>query len=85
MKIGYCTLAYRKHPFCGRETERRIYSKGHDAVIERVTAVNEDPNKAETLCDNVPGTDGYDMLVFAGRSEPFTCPRMKLYLADIPR
>lgn len=68
-----------------QKLEESFLKAGHSAKIERVTAVNEDPNAAKNcVLKTAPDVRTYDTLVFAAPVRGFALsPVMKLYLSGI--
>ena len=62
-------------------------AQGHTAVIERVTAENEDPNtKGPVLFKSTPDPTHFDAVIFGAPVQGFSLsPIMKAYLAQIPQ
>jgi hypothetical protein len=58
---------------------------GHNAVIERVTALNEDPNDRTVDIKSAPDPSAYDAVMFGAPVQAFSLsPIMKTYLEKLP-
>jgi len=62
-----------------------LAARGHAVCLERVTAVNDDPQSAAgKQLDHAPDTGGYDALIFAAPVWGFSlCAVMRAYLAQV--
>lgn len=85
MNIGIIVHSHTGHTLSVAESlKQRLDGAGHNAQIERITAVNEDPsNKGNVQLAKAPRTDGYDVLIFGAPVRGYSLsPVMKAYLAQ---
>ena len=87
MKIGLIVHSHTGNTLSVIEKLQEVLlANGHEAVIERVTADNEDPAAvASARLAGIPDAAPYDLLVFAAPVRAFSLsPIMKMYLAQLP-
>ncbi len=70
----------------GEKLLNTLLAQGRTATLERVKAVNEDPNLKENVhLASVPDIKAYDYIVLGAPVEAFSLsPVMKAYLAQLP-
>jgi flavodoxin len=88
MNIGLIIFSRTGHTLLVAEKIRdACLAQGHHAVIERVRAENEDPNRKVPLrLTSAPAPAAYDAVIFGGPVEAFSLsPIMKAYLAQLPQ
>ncbi len=66
--------------------KEQLIKNGHQATVERVSAVNEDPKPQETtVLQTSPDVTPYDRLIFAAPVNAFSLSLvMRAYLAQLP-
>ncbi len=66
--------------------KEQLIKNGHQATVERVSAVNEDPKPQETtVLQMSPDVTPYDRLIFAAPVNAFSLSLvMRAYLAQLP-
>lgn len=87
MKIGLIVHSYTGNTLSViTKLQEALLAKGHDAVIERVSAENEAPSAAASArLALIPVAAPYDLLVFAAPVRGFSLSQvMKLYLDQLP-
>jgi flavodoxin len=87
MKIGIIVHSHTGNTLSVAQRMKDAFcSLGHDATIDRVKAVGEDPSKPGPVeLETVPDTSDYDLIIFAGPVNGFSASRvMKEYLSLIP-
>ena len=87
MKIGLIVHSYTGNTLSViTKLQQALQAKGHEAVIERVSAENEDPAAAASArLAVIPITAPYDHLVFAAPVRGFSLSKvMQLYLDQLP-
>lgn len=87
MKIGLIVHSYTGNTLSViTKLQEALLADGHEAVIERVSAENEDPAAAASAkLALIPTTAPYDLLVFAAPVRGFSLSQvMKLYLDQLP-
>lgn len=87
MKIGLIVHSYTGNTLSViTKLQEALLANGQEAVIERVSAENEDPAAAASArLALIPTTAPYDLLVFAAPVRGFSLSQvMKLYLDQLP-
>ncbi len=86
MKVGIIIFSRTGNTLAVAEKIREAcLSQGHTAVIERVTAENEDPNATPVKLKSAPDPLAYDIVIFGAPAQAFSLsPIMKAYLAQVP-
>lgn len=62
-----------------------LISRGHSAVLDRVTAVNEEPTATSGIVlESKPELDKFDLVIFGAPVRAFALsPVMKLYISEL--
>ncbi len=87
VKIGIIVHSHTGNTLSvAQRLKEALAASGHSVALERVTAVNENPNAAmHAKLKIIPDTSSYDMLIFGAPVRGFSLsPVMKLYLAQLP-
>ena len=86
MRIGIIVHSHTGHTLgVAEKLMRKLQTEGHDVSLERVSVVDEDPNKMTNiqLASN-PDIQAYEGLIFAAPVRGFSLsPVMKLYLSQL--
>ncbi len=88
MKIGIVIHSHTGNTLVVAEKLLEAFqNEGHTAQIERVTAVNEDPNSKEKLqLANCPEVAGFDVIIIGAPVRAFSLsPVMIAYLEQLPQ
>lgn len=86
MNIGIIIHSYSGNTLSvAEEIKNELVEQGHTVIIDRVTAVNEDPNSAGNVqLKTIPEISNYDVLIFGAPVRAFSLsPVMKLYLTGL--
>ncbi len=87
MKIGLIIYSYTGNTLSVAEKiQTALIQKGHDAVLERITATNENPNSQQAIqLLNTPSTQAYDRVIFACPVNGFQVAAVaREYLKNVP-
>lgn len=87
MKIGVIIHSHTGNTLSvGERLKETLLAKGHTVQLERVTAVNEDPNAKEAVrLKDIPDVSGYDAVILGAPVRAFSLsPVMKVYLSQLP-
>lgn len=87
MKIGIIVHSHTGNTLSvAQRLKEALAASGHSVTLERVTAVDENPNAAmNAKLKDIPDTSKYDVLIFGAPVRGFSLsPVMKLYLAQLP-
>jgi len=87
MNIGIILHSHTGHTLSVAQGLKEAFETlGHSVNIERVSAVNEDPQAAvKAVLKTIPEISGYDLLVFGAMVRGFSLsPVMNLYLTNLP-
>ncbi len=88
MKIGIIIHSHTGNTlYVAEMLKTALMAKGHDVQLERVIAVNEDPQAREkVVLKSIPDILSYDALFIGAPVRAFSLsPVMKEYLAQIPK
>lgn len=87
MKVGIIVHSHTGNTLSVAQRLKEVLAAaGHLVSIERVEAIDENPNAAINVkLKNIPDTSAYDILIFGAPVRGFSLsPVMKAYLAQIP-
>lgn len=87
MKIGVIIHSHTGNTLSvGERLKETLLAKGHTVQLERVTAVNEDPNAKDAVrLKDIPDVSGYDAVILGAPVRAFSLsPVMKVYLSQLP-
>lgn len=88
MRIGIIIHSHTSNTLSVAEKLKdALAAKGHTVQLERVTAVNEDPNSKEKVrLKSIPDVSPYDAFIIGAPVRAFSLsPVMKAYLTQIPK
>jgi flavodoxin len=86
MKVGIIVHSHTGNTLSVAEKLKdAIAAKGHTVIIERVSAVNEDPSaQGPVTLKDIPDVSSYDALVFGAPVRAFSLtPTMQAYVAQL--
>lgn len=86
MKVGIIVHSYTENTLSvARKLQEKLEAKGYQVVLDRVVAVNENPNAAANIIlKSIPDTSSYDTIIFAAPVRAFSLsPVMKIYLNQL--
>lgn len=87
MKIGIIVHSHTGNTLgVAQRLREALAASGHSVALERVRAVDENPNAAmHAKLKDIPDTGTYDILIFGAPVRGFSLsPVMKLYLEQLP-
>lgn len=87
MKVGIIVHSHTGNTLSvAQRLKEALSAAGHSVSVERVTAVDENPNAAMNVkLKTIPDASAYDVLIFGAPVRGFALsPVMKEYLARIP-
>jgi menaquinone-dependent protoporphyrinogen IX oxidase len=87
MKIGIIIHSHTGNTLSvGERLKQSLLAGGHTVQLERVAAVNEDPNSRERISlKSVPDITQYDAVIIGAPVRAFSLsPVMKAYLSQLP-
>ena len=86
MKIGLIVYSYTGNTLSVAEKLlSTLISQSFDCQLQKIKAVDENPNVKHPELLIIPDTDDFDVLVFAAPVRAFmTAPIMKMYLQQLP-
>jgi menaquinone-dependent protoporphyrinogen IX oxidase len=88
MRIGIIIHSHTGNTLSvGERLKEALIAKGYSVQLERVTAVNEDPQSKERVrLKSIPDISTYDAIIIGAPVRAFSLsPVMKAYLAEIPQ
>lgn len=86
MKIGIILYSYSGNTLSvGERLKVALSNKGHEVSLERIKAINEEPNSRKPIqLTEIPDASQYDEIIFAAPVRAFCLnPVMKVYLSKL--
>lgn len=85
MKIGIIVYSYTNNTLrIANELESSLSKHGFDVEVQRITAVDENPNASSYNMLNLPSCEPYDVIIFGTCVRGFDCaPIFKQYMQKL--